>query len=160
MRHAQAQVRLGLSMLSDLMFTALRVWAGLSSFVCHANHRPLRRYLLGSPISVRMDCSISDEIPSIQAMSFSSFATRPSAKSTVSCTTLPACSICGTGGDSARVGVGTILPGSVPDIESVLHAPSIRRHHLISGWYRAQLVCVRGLARRMHHGPVPSAGTR
>ena len=107
----------------------------------------LEGYVLESSSSVRVVCSISDEMPTLQAVSFACFAMAPIAKSTVSLTVPPAGGICGIGGDSAGVGVWATLPGSVPSIESVFHASSIRRYHLISGWYRAQLDCVRRLAR-------------
>ena len=157
MRCAQAQVRLSLSRLSVLMCTP---GLGSRGLVCHADHHPARRYLLESLSPVRAVCSISDEMSTLQAVSLACFAMTPNAKSTVSRTTPPACSICGIGSDSAGVGLGASLPGSVPGIESVFHAPSIRRHHLISGWYRAQVDCARRLARRLRRGPVSSAGMR
>ena len=106
MRCAQTQVRLSLSRLSVLMCTPLRYVLGSRGFGCHADHQPERRCLLESSSSVRAVCWISDEMPTLQAVSFVCFAMTPSAKSVVSHTTPPACSICGIGGDSAGVGVG------------------------------------------------------
>ena len=113
----------------------------------------LEGYLIESSSSVRVVCSISDEMPTLQAVSFGRFAMAPIAERTVSRTTPPACGICGIGGDSAGVGVWATLPGSVPSIESVFHASSIRRYHLISGWYRAQVDYARRLAQQVHRRP-------
>ena len=161
MRCAQAQVRLSLSRLSVLMCTPLRVWARLSGgpSVMLIISR-LEGYLFESLSSVRVVCSISDEMPTLQAVSFACFAMARRAKSTVSLTTPPACGICGIACDSVGVVEGATLPGSVPSIESVFHASSIRRYHLISGWYRAQVDYARRLARQVLRRPVLSPGTR